>query len=102
LGPRALIGGDRSGPRPSACRCAATPVVFTATLWVTVPRPDPLAPAVILTQLTLLVAVHEHDVPVVTDRLPVVAVDGTGTFVVEGCRRIAPAPVARKARTRAR
>jgi hypothetical protein len=38
---------------------------------------------VIVTQLTLLVAVHEHEVPVVTERLPVLAVDGTDTFVVE-------------------
>jgi hypothetical protein len=45
--------------------------------------PVPLAPAVIVTQLTLLMAVHEHDEPVVTDRLPVLAVDGTETLVVD-------------------
>jgi hypothetical protein len=45
--------------------------------------PEPLAPAVIVTQLTLLDAVHAHDVPVVTDRLPVLAVSGTDTFVVD-------------------
>src|SRR5688500_12284577 len=43
--------------------------------------PVPLALPVIVTQLTLLVAVHEHAVPVVTDRLPLVAVDGTDTLV---------------------
>src|SRR5262245_55397910 len=59
------------------------PVEFTATLYVTVPMPDPLAPPVIVTQLTLLVAVHEHDVPVVTDRLHVVPVDGAGLLVVD-------------------
>jgi hypothetical protein len=34
-------------------------------------------------QLTLLVAVHEHAVPVVTDRLPLFAVDGTETLVFD-------------------
>jgi hypothetical protein len=54
--------------------------------------PEPLAPAVIVTQLTLLVAVHAHDDPVVTDRLPVLAVDGTDTFVVES-EYVQPVPV---------
>ena len=45
--------------------------------------PEPLAPAVIVTQPTLLTAVHEHDEPVVTDKLPELAVEGTDTFVVE-------------------
>jgi hypothetical protein len=58
------------------------PAVFAATLYVTVPIPVPLAPAVIVTQPTLLIAVHEQLVPVTTDRLPVFAVDGTEALVV--------------------
>jgi len=38
---------------------------------------------VIVTQLTLLTAVHEHDVPVVTDKAPVLAVDGAEMLVVD-------------------
>ena len=44
----------------------ATPVLFAAMLNVTEPMPDPLAPAVIVIQLSGLVAVQEQDVPDVT------------------------------------
>jgi hypothetical protein len=37
------------------------------TLKLTAPAPDPLAPAVTVTQLTSLAAVHEQLVPDVTD-----------------------------------
>jgi len=47
-----------------------------------VPIPVPVAPLAIVIQLTWLVAVHEHAVPVVTEIVPVFAVDGTDTLVV--------------------
>ena len=43
----------------------------------------PLAPLVMVIQLTLLVAVHAQLVPVLTERLPVFAVEGTATLVVD-------------------
>jgi hypothetical protein len=46
-------------------------VVFTAALKVTVPLPVPLDPAVTVTQLAPLVAVHAQPVMVVTATLPV-------------------------------
>ena len=61
----------------------AAPVVFAAMLYVTVPMPKPLAPMVIVAQLTLLIAVHEQAVPVITAKLPVLAVDGTEMVVVD-------------------
>ncbi len=57
--------------------------VFAATLKVTVPMPAPLAPPVIVIHGTLLTAIHEQLVPVPTERLPVEAVDGTDTLVVD-------------------
>jgi hypothetical protein len=45
--------------------------------------PVPLAPPVIVIHETLLTAVHEQLVPVPTERLPVDAVDGTDTLVVD-------------------
>jgi hypothetical protein len=50
---------------------------FAATLYVTVPMPDPLAPAVIVIQAALADAVHEQLVPVVTLKEPVPPVEGT-------------------------
>jgi uncharacterized protein YhhL (DUF1145 family) len=44
--------------------------VFAATLNVTEPLPDPLEPAVTVIQLALLVAVHPHPVPAVTEIVP--------------------------------
>src|SRR5262249_42209722 len=45
--------------------------------------PVPLAPPVIVIHGTLLTDVQEQAVPVPTDRLPVLGVDGTDTLVVE-------------------
>ena len=42
-------------------------VVVAATLKLTEPMADPLAPAVTVIQLTLLTAVHEQLVPETTD-----------------------------------
>ena len=44
----------------------AAPVVLAATLKVTEPMPDPVAPAVTVIQGVAGVAVQEHDVPDVT------------------------------------
>ena len=43
--------------------------------------PDPLAPLVIVIQLTLLTAVHEQLVPVETDSALVLPMEGTLTLV---------------------
>src|SRR5437867_2977215 len=45
--------------------------LFVAALGLTVPLPEPLAPAVTVSQLALLVAVHVQPVPAVTFVLPV-------------------------------
>jgi hypothetical protein len=47
------------------------PAVLAAAVKLTVPFPDPDAPAVIVNQLSLLVAVHEQPVGAVTDVEPV-------------------------------
>jgi hypothetical protein len=49
----------------------ATVMLFAATLKLTVPLADPLDPAVTVTQLASLVAVHAQPVIVVTATLPV-------------------------------
>ena len=46
-------------------------VVFAATVKLTVPLAEPLDPAVTVTQLAPLVAVHAQPVIVVTAKLPV-------------------------------
>jgi hypothetical protein len=43
--------------------------------------PDPLAPLVIVIQLTELVAVHEQLAPVETESALVLPIDGTDTLV---------------------
>ena len=76
---RRFVGGVGACPPPDAVWLTvidwpptvsvpvrATPVLFAAMLNVTEPMPDPLAPAVIVIQLTGLVAVQGQDVPVVT------------------------------------
>jgi hypothetical protein len=50
--------------------------LFIATLNVTVPPPEPLAPPVTVIQLTLLPAVHVHPVPAVTVMDPLPPADG--------------------------
>jgi hypothetical protein len=45
------------------------------------PRPEPLAPLVIVIQPTVLVAVHEQLVPVVIESALVLPIDGTVTLV---------------------
>jgi hypothetical protein len=57
------------------------PPEFAATLYVTVPMPDPLVPLVIVIQAALLVAVHEQLVPVPTEMVPVVGVEGADAVV---------------------
>ena len=51
----------------------AAPVVLAATLNVTEPMPDPLAPAVTVIQGVVVVAVHAQDVPEVTLSVRLVA-----------------------------
>jgi hypothetical protein len=58
-------------------------VVFAATLKVTVPLPDPLAPLVTLIQLAPLVAVHAHPAPAVTEIEPLLPKAGTDWDVGE-------------------
>ena len=57
------------------------PVVLAATVKFEDPSPDIDAPLVIVTQLTLLTAVHAQLDPVVTDTLPLVPVEGALTDV---------------------
>ena len=51
--------------------------VLAATLNVTVPLPDPLAPPVTTIQLAVLAADHPHPAVVVTVNEPVAPADGT-------------------------
>ena len=55
----------------------ALPVELAATLNVTEPMPDPLAPAVTVIQGVVVVAVHEHAVPEVTLSVRLVATAST-------------------------
>ena len=59
----------------------AVPVVLAATLNVTEPMPDPLAPAVTVIQDVVVVAVQEHDVPEVTLSVRLVASASTSKLV---------------------
>jgi hypothetical protein len=52
-------------------------VVFAATVNVTVPLPDPLAPPVTLIQLALLVAVQAHPAPAAIEIEPLPPDAGT-------------------------
>lgn len=52
-------------------------VVFAATVNVTVPLPDPLAPPVTLIQLALLVAVQSHPAPAAIEIEPLPPDAGT-------------------------
>ena len=60
---------------PPIVSVAARDAVFVlaATLYVTEPLPEPVAPAVMVTQLALLAAVHAHPVAAVTVTVPVPA-----------------------------
>ena len=51
--------------------------LFAAALKLTAPLPEPLAPAVMVSQLAPLVAVHAHPVPAVTLVVPVPPVAAT-------------------------
>ena len=57
------------------------PVVLAATLKVTEPIPDPLAPAVTVIQEVVVLAVHEQDVPDVTLSVRLVAIASTSKVV---------------------
>ena len=59
----------------------AVPVVLAATLNVTEPMPDPLAPAVTVIQDVVVVAVQEQDVPEVTLSVRLVASASTSKLV---------------------
>lgn len=59
------------------------PPVFAAKASDTVPLPVPLAPLVIVTHEAALAAVHSHEVPDMTRRLPFDAVAGTARLVDE-------------------
>jgi hypothetical protein len=48
-----------------------------------VPEPEPLLPVVIVSQLSLLVAVQEHPAPAVTPTLPLLALDATDALEAE-------------------
>ena len=53
------------------------PVVFAAMLNVTEPMPDPVAPAVTVIQVAVVVAVHEQAVPAMTLTVRLVAIAST-------------------------
>ena len=59
----------------------AVPVVLAATLNVTEPMPDPLAPAVTVIQDVVVVAVQEQDVPEVTLSVRLLASASTAKLV---------------------
>ena len=59
----------------------AVPVVLAATLNVTEPMPDPVAPAVTVIQDVVVVAVQEQDVPEVTLRVRLLASASTAKLV---------------------
>ena len=55
----------------------AAPVVLAATLNVTEPMPDPLAPAVTVIQAVVVVAVQEQAVPAMTLTVRLLAIAST-------------------------
>ena len=57
------------------------PVVLAATLKVTEPMPDPVAPAVTVIQDVVVVAVQEQAVPAMTLRVRLVAIASTAKLV---------------------
>ena len=59
----------------------AAPVVFAATEYEVDPRPDMLAPAVTVIQLTLLTDVHAQLDPVMTEIVPPPPVEGIEALV---------------------
>ena len=59
----------------------AVPVVLAATLNVTEPMPDPLAPAVTVIQDVVVVAVQAQDVPEVTLSVRLLASASTAKLV---------------------
>ena len=99
---RRFVGGPGSvAPAAwlTATDCPATfrvplrevPVVLAATLNVTEPMPDPLAPAVTVIQDVAVVAVQEQDVPDVTLSVRLLASASTSKLVGV---RVAEQPVA--------
>ncbi len=100
---RRFVGGGGGCVAPAAwltaTDCPATvnvpvravPVVLAATLNVTEPMPDPLAPAVTVIQDVVVAAVQEQDVPDVT--LSVRLVASASTSKLTGVR-VAEQPVA--------
>ena len=56
-------------------------VLFAATSKATVPLPEPVAPAVMRTHATLLVAVQAHPIELVTATVPFPAVAGRAWLV---------------------
>jgi hypothetical protein len=61
--------------RPATVSVPVRAIVVAATVRVTAPVPDPLAPAVTVIQLALLTAVHAQLVPEVTESVKVFPVD---------------------------
>ena len=59
----------------------AEPVVLAATLKVTEPMPEPVAPAVTAIQEVVVLAVQEQDVPEVTLSVRLVAIASTSKVV---------------------
>jgi hypothetical protein len=55
--------------------------VLAATVKLTPPLPEPVAPAVMVIQFALVAAVHEQLVPDVTETVNVLPVDGADTDV---------------------
>ena len=89
---RRLVGGsgaDGAAPpcvtvtvRPATVNVPVRVTVEAGTVKLTEPIPDPVAPAVMVIQLAVVVADHEQLVPEVTDN--VVALPFVGTVTVVG------------------
>ena len=63
--------------RPATRRAPVRDVVVDGTVKLTAPIPDPVDPAVIVIQLSVVVAVHEQVVPLVTDSVKTFPFGGT-------------------------
>jgi hypothetical protein len=63
--------------RPATVSVPVREAVVEGTEKLTDPMPDPVAPAVIVIQLVVVVAVHEQLVPVVTDNVRPLPLAGT-------------------------
>jgi hypothetical protein len=67
--------------RPATVNVPVRAAVEAGTVKLTAPIPDPVAPAVMVIQLAVVVADHEQLVPEVTDNVAALPFAGTVTVV---------------------